>query len=197
MMRENPFISRWRTVMLKRFVWKEGGLASFKLKEDLFTIGQMLKSPYLLFFKVKSSDGKYNPIDLNEAPELFTVPVTRSFLQRRGVEKIKKGVVAKSNPILYEYWIQPRIWYGGDYVWKGGDLVKIDPKVGDLGMDNIVINRDIDPDDKEILEKYELTNVLTDKFLTARLILCLEHGKNIDPLKEKIFFGTDQYGLFG
>ncbi len=139
---------------------------------------------------------KFNNIDLNNVPELFTVPVTRDFLQRRAIEKIRKGVIPKHDPILSEYWIHPRDWFRGEYVWKGGDLVKIDHRVGNLGINNVVIKHNIDPNDKDILDKYEITNILTDKFVVARLILCYEHNKNIDPLKEKIFFGKDSYGLF-
>ncbi|HMB91052.1 MAG TPA: hypothetical protein VKP65_09415 [Rhodothermales bacterium] len=182
---------------MKRFVWKEGGLASFKLKEDLYTIGQMLKNPYFIFFKVSSEDGPFDGIDLNETPVLFTIPVARDFMQQRAVEKIKEGVVPRDNPKLPTLWIQARNCFQCDYPWKGGDLVKIDPEVGNRGIMNPVVKRDIDPDDTETLEQYELTHIWTDKFLTARLILSLERGENIDPLKEKIFFGTDAYGLFG
>jgi hypothetical protein len=85
----------------------------------------------------------------------------------------------------------------GDYVWKGGDLVRIDPEVDSLGMDNPVVKREIDPSDREALETFEMTNVVTDHPLTPRLILCLKGGRNVDPFKQKIFFGKDDYGIVG
>lgn len=182
---------------MKRVVWKEDDLVLLKLDEDLYTVGQMLKSPYMVFFHLKSGDGRFADIDLNGVPELFIVPVANNFLQQRGVEKIKRGVIPKRDVEIPGLWIYPKMWPRGDYVWKGGDLVRIDPEVGNLGMDNPVVKRDIDPNDRETLEKYELTNVMTDHPLTPRLILSLREGRNVDPLKEKIFFGKDSHGIIG
>jgi len=40
------------TAVPKRVTWKENALISLKLRDDLFTIAQMLRSPYLRLFKV-------------------------------------------------------------------------------------------------------------------------------------------------
>lgn len=175
--------------MAKRFIWKEGGIVSFKVKEDLFTIGQMLKSPYVCFFQIQSPDGTFADVDLNATLELFVIPVARDFLQKRLYERISEGVKAKQDLALPELWIMPKMAFGGDFPWKGGDLVKIDHAVGDLGMANKVVKRSIKADEKEILEKYELTSVWTDQGLVERLILCFGSGKNINPFKDRIFFG--------
>lgn len=180
---------------MKRVVWKVDDVVLLKLTKDLFTIGQMLKSPYMLFFHVESHDGKFVAIDLNEVPKLFIVPVVRHFLQYRGVEKIKHGVTPRRDVELPVLWIRPGPGPIGGYVWKGGDLVRIDPVVGDLGMSNPVVKRNISPDDADTLGKYELTNVQTDHPLTPRLIASLREGRNVDPLKEKIFFGEDSRGI--
>lgn len=180
---------------MKRVVWKENAVILLELKEGFYTLSQMLQSPYMLFFRVSNTDGDFSGTDLNNVSQLFIVPVANNFLKKRGVEKLKSGVVEKKDVEIPTLWIDPNMWPKGDYVWKGGDLVRIDPKVGSLGMNNPVVKANVSPDDRETLESYELTNVMTDIPLTPRLILCLEQGKYVDPLKEKIFFGTDSNGI--
>jgi len=182
---------------MKRVVWKEGDVVLLKLNEKLFTVGQMLTAPYMLFFQLDSTNGIISGVDLNEVPELFIVPVANNFLQARGIEKIKKGVIPKRSVRVPVLWIQAKLWPRGEFVWKGGDLVRIDPEKGDLGINNPIVKRDISANDRDTLEKYELTNVWTDHPLTPRLVVSIREGRNFDPLKEKIFFGKDSHGIMG
>lgn len=183
---------------MKRVVWKETALVLLELEAGRYTIGQMLRDPYMLFFRTEREDGDFSGLDLNEVPALFIVPVARDFLQKRGVKKIEKGVEPRRDVEVPERWLQAKLGPPGGYVWKGGDLVRIDPEVGDAGMANEVLKRDLDPhdpEDRRIIEEHELTNVLADHPLTQRLILSLEEGENVDPLKQKVFFGEDPYGV--
>lgn len=178
--------------MLKKVVWKEGALLTFQLKENLFTIGQMLKDPYVCFYAISRTEPDIKP---QEEKILFIVPVARNFLQKRTVKKENKPKNLKKVD-LPSIWIRPIDNNQGGFPWKGGDLVEIDHSVGDLGIDNKVIKYNIDNSDKDTLSKYELTNIWTDGALLARLILCFEKNQSIDPLKEKIFFGKDSYGIY-
>lgn len=177
-----------------RVVWKSSTVVSLQLRDDLYTVAQMLKDPYLMFFYVKHDTDDFSGLDLNREKELFVIPVARDFLQRRGVAKLK-NVTPRSNADVPEIWIRPKIAFGSSYPFKGGDLVRIDPKTGDLGLQNEVVKANISPDDKDTLSKYELTNVWTDSHLVPRLMLCLEKSQNIDPLKEKIILGRDSHGI--
>lgn len=181
---------------MKRIVWKANDVVLLELREGLFSVCQMLgPSSYMAFFQLSNTTGDFAGTDLNEVPELFIVSVANNFLRNRGVEKIKKGVVAKRDVEIPTLWLDPKMWPKGDYVWKNADLVEIDPEVGSLGINNPVVQKDITKDDTDILDSYELTNVMTDFPLADRLILCLEQRRNVDPLKEQIFFGDDSNGI--
>src|SRR5262245_52857284 len=162
--------------MLKRIVWKENDLVNIRLKENLFTIGQLLRAPYILFFKLSNENGEWNGVDLDRVPELFSVSVARDFLQKTVTGKIKNGVKPKSDAAVPALWIKPKLWFGGGLPWKGGDLIKVDPAVGVTGSDEIV-KKDIQPSDKEILDKYELTNMWSYGDLAERLIRFYETGQ--------------------
>ena len=168
-----------------RVIWKPGDLVNLQLRNNMFTIGQMLGSPYMRFYKVHNDNGKWGDLDLRNEEELFTVPVARGFLQKRGVGKIKKGVVASDDCTISEYWIRASLNR------RGGDLVQIDPDKGSRGFEDTVIIDGIKSDDRETLMNYEFTNVRLDQELTERLILCLEAGRNLDPFKQKVFPDAD------
>jgi hypothetical protein len=181
--------------MAKRVVWKEGDVVSLKLREGLFTVGQMCRSPYMAFFNVKSADGQFGELDLNQVSFFCVIPVARDFLQRRVEGKLKQ-VVAKSDVSIPLLWLSPQRAYAQKFIWRGADLVKIDPQTGDLGMRNPIVKRNFQPRDDEELNKYEVTNVRTDGGLVARLIVSLERGANLDPFRAKVLLGKDPYGVY-
>ena len=171
--------------MGKRVVWKDDAVIVLKLNDELFTVGQMLNDPYVMFFSLWKTSDDFVALNLNETDELFTIPVARDFLQLRMVRKITKDVISRTPVELSRLWIRPRDWNQGEYVWKGGDLVRIEPDVGDLGMDNPIVKPDIAPNDADTLDRYELTNIWTDAYLVPRLSLCHKYNRNIDPPKRE------------
>ena len=70
--------------MLKRIIWKEGALLTFELCDNLYTLGQMLKDPYICFYKLSSSKPE---VELEKEKLLFIIPVARDFLQKRTIKK--------------------------------------------------------------------------------------------------------------
>ncbi len=172
---------------MKRIIWKENDIINIKLNDKLYTLGQMLTDPYMLFFNISNTDGQWNSdIDLNQVPNLFCVLIGRDFLKQRAVEKL----TGKINPMLDQsrlpkYWIRPNISYSGGYPFKGGALVEVDPKVGYVNGKVIIPNLSLS--DIESIKKYELVNMWGSDDLTERISLALLKGIHQDTLKEKIF----------
>ena len=181
----------------KRVVWKAGDLICIKLRDDLFTVAQMARSPYLAFFNVKGATGAFEGVDLNEKTLFFVIPVAQDFIQKRVEGKIKKGVEPRKKIVIPQLWIDAKTDYASKFMWKGGSLVEFDPeKGGNRGINNRIVELNFEPQDDDELNRYEVTNVRTDGGLVQRLIVCLELGRNVDPFKEKMMRGTDPYGVY-
>ncbi len=56
---------------MARIAWEKNGLINIKLRDDLYTIGQMLISPTVRFYDIVSKDGIWKDVDLNNAKSLF------------------------------------------------------------------------------------------------------------------------------
>ena len=148
--------------MAKRVVWKEGDVVSLKLRDGLFTVGQMSVSPHMAFFNVKSTDGQFGDLNLNQAQFFFVIPVARNFLQNRVEGKLQR-VVAKTAVAPASLWLSPHAAYAEKFMWRGADLVEIPPEIGDRGIANRIVKRNFQPKDAEELNKYEVTNIRTDE----------------------------------
>ncbi|EJO70262.1 hypothetical protein LEP1GSC132_0795 [Leptospira kirschneri str. 200803703] len=111
---------------MKRVVWKEGDLVSLKLKDDLYTFAQMLRSPYMRFFDLSCIDGNWKEIDFAQSKEIFCVLIGQIVLQKLVVEKIRGKSI---QPYFQKYWIRPRLNFEGGFLFKGGDLVEVDPNI--------------------------------------------------------------------
>lgn len=174
---------------MKRVVWKEGDLVSLKLRNDLYTIGQMLRRPYMRFFDLRRPDGQWKGVDLNQVKTLFTLTVGNVVLQDLVDQKIKDKSVKPSHEPLERYWIRPRLGFDGGFPFKGGDLVDVDPNVGyvdaPIVKGNLSIGRDSD-----VIAKHELVNMWGAHDLAERLIRYFETGRDHDPMKQKAFGAT-------
>ncbi|MBP5078789.1 hypothetical protein HUS84_33915, partial [Pseudomonas chlororaphis] len=81
--------------MSKRIVWKKGDVVSVKLRDDSFTLAQMLTSPVMRFYAVHNTDNVWEDVDLNHEQILFSVFVGAVVLKNMVVDKVKnKSVVA-------------------------------------------------------------------------------------------------------
>lgn len=183
--------------MTKRITWKEGDLVNIRLRDDLYTIGQMLTSPAMRFYDISNRDGIWEHVDLNEVRVLFRVFVGNVINKYLITEKInKKSVVSSSKP--YEkYWIKSYTLtmdgehYKGDrfsFPFLGGRIIDLGPD-GNISTTRApVIKEDLTPlQDRELIEKYELTNMWGHEDLSDRLCRYFDTGINRDDLKFEVF----------
>lgn len=175
---------------MARVGWKENALVSIKLRADLYTIGQMLVSPSMRFFDISCKDGIWKAVDLNNVKPLFQLFVGQVVMQNMVVEKIKEKTVVASTFPFEQLCIKPNINYDGGFPWRGGKLVDIglDGKIGTTLAPVIKQNLSL-PEDREIVERYELTNMWGDQDLIDRLCRYFDTGINRDDLKFEVFPG--------
>jgi hypothetical protein len=172
--------------VVARIVWKANDVVSLKLREDLFTIGQLLRKPYMRFFKVAQPHGVWQNIDLNQEEVLFCVLVGRIVLQNLAVGKIKDESVKPSQLPFEKFWIRSRLNFDGGYPIKGGDLVEVDPNIGYVHAPVVKAELGL-PEDADIIGKYELVGMWGDRDLAERLITFFDTGQDFDGHKAKVF----------
>ncbi|MTD29416.1 hypothetical protein [Erwinia sorbitola] len=184
--------------MAKRIIWKDGDLVNIKLRDGLYTIGQMLTSPAMRFYNISSVDGVWDNIDLNKVKPLFRVFVGRVINKYLIQGKIKSPTVIASSKPYESYWISPySIIDGAHYKGTRNDFPFLGGKIIDLGPDgNVsvtqapVIKEGLTlPQDREIIEQYELDNMWGYEDLSDRLCRYFDTGVNRDDLKFEVFPG--------
>ena len=175
---------------MARIIWKENALISIKLRDNLYTIGQMLPSPTMRFFDIFSKDGTWAAIDLNMTRPLFQVFIGQAVLQHLAVGKIKEKSVIASNQPADPLWLDAHLNYDGGFAFKGGKLIDIgiEGKVGTTKAP-VLKNALQLPEDREIIEMHELTNMWGDQDLSDRLCRYFDTGVNRDDLKFEVFPG--------
>lgn len=173
---------------MKKVIWKDGALVSLKLRDDLYTIGQMLPSPVMRFFDVWNKNGIWHEIVLNQEKTLFSLFIGRVVLQRLVDSKIKDPSVVRSDDPPQKVWIKPYLNFNGGFPFKGGRLIdtgpdgRIDTTVATVLKENLAF-----PQDSEVIKNTELTNMWGAEDLGERLINYFDTGVDRNLLKEKIF----------
>ncbi|CFQ68331.1 Uncharacterised protein [Yersinia pseudotuberculosis] len=184
--------------MAKRITWKDGDLVNIKLRDGLYTIGQMLTSPAMRFYDIFNTDGVWENVDLNKVNPLFRVfvgKVINKYLVQGKVESPE--VIASTKP--YEpYWIAPYsiidgVHYKGtrnNFPFLGGKIIDLGPD-GNVSVTQApVIKEDLTlPQDRNFIEKYELDNMWGHEDLSDRLCRYFDTGINRDDLKFEVFPG--------
>ena len=187
--------------MLKRFSWNKNDLHIIHLKKNMYTIAQLLVSPYAAFFNILSEsdnfDGKTD--DLGIYKPFGVCQVLKDFFRKTSVGKIRNIRPNLTIPVP-EIFISKDKGQWGDSDIKDDqkiyNLVRIDPLIGDKGiMGNKIIQYNINKNDPNIINKYEITGYNTGYEFVRRLIISFENNKWIDPLKEKHLLGLDNYPL--
>ncbi len=178
-------------IVIARIIWKENTLVNIQLKDDLFTIGQLLFSPFMRLYKIKNTDGHWQNIDLNNVESLFCVTIGKVVLKNLVKEKIVDKTVIPSNASFEKYWIDVHLNFEGGFPFKGGRLIEMGQGVESTTAPAVIENLDITRD-REIIEKYELLNMWGDTDLAERLIHYFETGIDIDPIKGKVFPGLNK-----
>lgn len=182
--------------MVKRISWVPSHLVSLRLRDDLFTIGQMLVSPVMQFYAIHSSDGEWKNVDLNTVAPLFRAFVG-SVINKELVEnKIIDETVTARIGLTDNFWIKPYTLtmdgsrYRGSrhsFPFLGGKLIDLGD--GAIGVTLApTIKEDLClPNDRELIEKYELTNMWGSDDLSDRLCRYFDTGINRDDLKFEVF----------
>jgi hypothetical protein len=184
--------------MAKRVVWKAGDVVSIKLREDLFTIGQMMVSPVMRFFDIISDTGQWNNVDLNQTPILFRVFVG-NVIRYLIYGKVKNRSVIPCYKPYDPYWIKPYTLsmdgyhYKGDrtsFPFLGGRIISIDPSTPTPTSEIPIIQEDLSiSKDRKLIEELELTNMWGHEGLSDRLCRYFDTGINRDDLKFEVFPG--------
>ncbi|QHM70041.1 hypothetical protein [Mixta intestinalis] len=184
--------------MAKRITWKVGDLVNIKLRDNLYTIGQMLTSPAMRFYDLSNTSGVWEYIDLNEINSLFRVFVGKVINKDLIQGKIKSGTVRPSSKPYEPYWIHayssmdkghyPENRNG--FLFMGGKLIDLGPD-GNISVTQApVIKEDLTlPQDRKLIEEYELTNMWGHDDLHDRLCRYFDTGINRDDLKFEVFPG--------
>jgi hypothetical protein len=184
--------------MAKRVIWRPGDLVNIKLRDSLFTIGQMLTKPVMRFYDIVNSTGRWENVDLNDVPVLFRVFVGRVINQRLIHEKIKNNTVIPSHKPYEPYWINAYTLiddshFKGDwhsFPFLGGKAIDLGPELTANTTDAPVIKEDLSlPEDRKMIEDLELTNMWGHDDLSDRLCRYFDTGINRDDLKFEVFPG--------
>lgn len=185
--------------MAKRVVWKVGDIVSIQLRDDLYTLGQMLTSPAMRFYDISNSNGVWENVDLNTVRPLFRVFVGKAINKDLVVEKVQlKSVIPSEKP--YEpHWIKPYtlamdeghyLGQQGDFPFMGGRIIDLGPDGGVSTTSAPVVKEDLSlPEDKELIECLELTNMWGSEDLGDRLRRYFDSGIDRDDLKFEVFPG--------
>lgn len=198
--------------MAKRSIsWKEHKVISIETRKGLFVIAQMLRDPYIRFYNSFRTDENWKGVDLKKCETLFTVTVLRQFLKCSNITHVK-NIEADTDRADSDVWIHQKegfrkvkVWQGTEHEKElliigktpGGYLVKKDiwwrptPKMlvrsHPSGVFDSLLMQDIPLDEKDIINKNELTNLSSFPGLNERLYLCNLFNKNVDPYKDLVF----------
>ena len=185
--------------MTKRIIWTCGDLLNIKLRDDLYTIAQMLASPTMRFYDIRSSDGNWKNIDLNSIDHLFQVFVASRLINVHLAQgKIRDASVTPDRRPPEPLWLNPYTSMDGDH-YKGtkDSFSFLGGKIIDIGIDGKigttlapVVKEDLSlPEDRELIEKYELAWMWSHESLSDRLCRYFDAGINRDDLKFEVFPG--------
>mgnify|MGYP003362008182 CR=1 FL=1 len=178
--------------------WKPGKVLSIRLRNGIYLLAQMVRDPYLVFFRHFSENNIWTNVSLKEEDILFCKPVTRQFLRLSQV-----GVI-KDVQALLGYQL-PKEWI---YSHLGGQPITVTLKgreyqVAGFGNQYSLVHADKDcgmPEDNPIMRLFqfymisyikekdwervgdaELMSIEVFPTLNERLYLCYLHGKNVNP----------------
>lgn len=172
--------------MAKRVTWKENALISLKLRDDLFTIAQMLRSPYLRFFKVCNRDGVWRNLDLNKVEILFCVLIGQVVLQQLCEGKVKDRSITPSILPFQKLWLNPYVNFDGGFPFIGAKLIEVDPIKSYTRA--LTVKDWLSPKkDADLIKKCELVNMWGADDLRERLVRYFDTGVDRNEFKEKVF----------
>lgn len=178
--------------------WQEDALVSVKLRDGLYTLALLKRSPYAWFFDVKTERAEWATVDLSQLKPLFCVGIVDAVLSKMVTHVVQARLIdpdAKSTPpklAIPKLWIKPNQntadWRVDNFAWRGGRLIELDPDIGSVDSPVLKAHLEIE-DDRPLIEGCELTNMWTDQDLTDRLARFFDSGIDRDDLKFEVFPG--------
>ena len=180
--------------------WKQDKVLSIETRTGLFVLAQMLEEPYLVFYNAFQKTQNWGKTDLSKTPILFCTAVAREFLNSSNI-LVQKTINGVHCDRINKYWIHIssiyrtiRLWEGTESeiefltMGHGGRLIEEDPYCQKAcGEKETVIQNEIDFNDSETIDTYDLDQILFYPCLNERLYLCYKFTKSIDPLKDFVF----------
>ena len=198
--------------MKKAISWKLNRVVSIETRRGVFVLAQMLKEPFLRFYKAFREDENWGKVDAGSFETLAVNAVTRQFLKFSKIT-IAKEATPDTTRSDSKLWInlkngsrKVKVWEGTENesafvvlgAAPGGSLVEKDlwwsptpsnpTRPHPSGVVDAVLREDIELDDDVLIDQYELTSLAVYPAMNERLYLCSKAGKNVDPAKE-IGFG--------
>ena len=175
-------------------VWREGTVVSIPVGDGLFTLAQMLRSPYLCFFQVFRTGEDWTGVDLESAPVLFVRGVTRQFLRYAAIT-VRRDLAPASAVEVPDRWLQ--LGPGSQVVtaWRGAPQELPVMTLGEEGLRVIQksaagVATPLGPylvgSDHAELDAYELDTLGVYPETIERLAICRVFGRNVDPDKDLI-----------
>lgn len=175
---------------MPRLPWHAGKVFKLRVKHDIWTLGQMLESPFLLFFAPSADRPAIESI-------LFTCAVTRQFIK---FAQMKHANLPGVNHTPPRRWIENH--HGGreQVLWPGTPeqrtVLLLSSKPGGRLVEwqhpytshqAKTITEDIPITDTQTIDQHERSDLWTFPLLNERLYLCHEFGRNVDPGKDIMF----------
>lgn len=176
---------------MSRLPWREGKTFTLRVKGDVWIPGQMLVSPYLLFFNCFDEPPSTKQV-------LFCCAVTRQFLKFADMKRADFPAIDYQIPIR---WIENHHGSRKLIVWPGTPrertVLLLSSKPGGRLTECLnratfyrtedCSSRDIALDDNDAIDRYERADLWTFPLLNERLTLCRQLGRNVDPGKDIMF----------
>lgn len=169
--------------------WEKGAVLSVKLRDDLYTLAQTLRRPYIRYFGIRSPNGLWENVNLNHERILFEVATGRVVIQRLVVGRVVDDSVIPDHRPFKRFFIRPIIkLVPGAINYEGANLI-------DLGVDGendvtrapiVQANLTVEHD-RDIIEKYDTDGVWGDNHISDRLCHFFDTGRDIARTKLKIF----------
>ena len=172
--------------MLIKIAWKENTVLNVQLTSSLYTLAQMRIAGLLQFFKVKSIDGKWRDIDLNNVSPLFCIKVAEKRLKPLLSETLPVNVVTPNRRPPPCRMLRYRFGNEGKH---SADLVELSGDFDSLSAKVIKSNLTMRDDLREIYEHEYVGIEGNPEKLRKRLIAYFETGINWDESKSLIFPG--------
>jgi len=175
---------------MARIIWKKDDLVNLKIRDNLCTIGQLLVSPFMRFFDIRNTSENWESCKLDDVQELFTVLVVNQVFRELAVGKIKGKLIVPSTKPLERKWIVvnnslERLAAGG-LLYFGGKLVELGEDCSPFRAKALIEDLRF-PQNQEIMEKYELSNMWSADSLKERLCRYFDTGIDRDDLKFEVF----------